>query len=306
MATTSVDSVGANYYTQAYPQQMYGSQQQTQIPQLQYQQDLSSDQVSFSGKGEEKKKNSHKGLKIVLGIAVTAAGAYFLHKNWGTVSKWVKGLFNKGAKTVADTTNKANRTLQAAKNKVPVAPKHPKIKHTSVTGAAKTATNAAEAKIVQNINVQHASASSRKLVEQAARDVVTPQAQKAYDKAIAYVAPNQAQKRALAELASSNKAQRAAVNTVEHLAKGGEKLEQVAQQVATQAAKQAQAAKSLVAGVPYKLANGNTYLTDNAGNIVKVILKDGHELADPKKVLKHLAKFDIKPETLIQTLRQAA
>ena len=305
MATT-VDSIGANYYAQQYPQVTSGYQQQVETPPLQYQQGLTSDQVSFSGKGGEEKKNSHKALKIAFGVAITAVGAYFLHKNWGTVSKWVKGLFGKGTEKVAETANKANKTLQAAKNKVPVAPKHPKIKHTSVTGAAKTATNAAEAKIVQSINVQHANASSRKLVEQAARDVVTPQAQKAYDAAIAYVAPNQAQKRALAELASSNKAQRAAVNTVQHVAKGGEKLEQVAQQVATQATKQAKTAKSLVAGIPYKLATGNAYVVDNTGNIVKVILKDGHELVDPLKVAKHLAKFDINPGNLVKTLKQAA
>ena len=97
----TVDSIGANYYAlQQYPQIAYTNSQYQDSAALQYPQ-LQNDTVSFNGNVEEQKSN-HKGLKIVLSLALTAVGAYFLHKNWKAISKFVDGLIRPDKKAALE------------------------------------------------------------------------------------------------------------------------------------------------------------------------------------------------------------
>ena len=266
-----------------------------------------------------------KGLfgKILGGVALIG-GAILLKKNWSSVSKWAKGLYQsifkggkKAATTAATTTSqaqqKAQQTIQRNANKVhgpKQAPRKHRLEHTVPNRNPKPITNAREAQVVENINLSHVNANTRKMVEKAGAGTVTPAQQAAYDRAIAYQAPTASQKAAMAERHAANAAQRRELNSIAHNSTGAENL--VRAKAVAQA--EASAAKAVTSG-PIRHANGNIYHIEN-GAITKVelfqrnkageLVKNTVELTDPTKIAKHLAKQGVSLSDFVQKAAVAA
>lgn len=246
---------------------------------------LTVDTVSFSGNSSAAEKTDKGGG--IFKVLLLGGGAFILGKNWKVVKNYVSKLFNKGAiKNVQSKTKILNNSGK-------------RIQHTSVTGASKPITNETEAKVMTGLNTKHANAKSRKLVEESLDGIVTPQAQAAYDKEIAYRPLNQKQKAAKARLDSKNKAQRAELNSIANNSKGAEKLEALA----TTLAKEEQIAQKLADGAHKVASSPNTYITQN-GKVVKIITahpnsKGETEIIDPMKIAKHLSKYDINPSSFL-------
>lgn len=253
---------------------------------------------------EEPKKKGIFG-KILGGIALIG-GAILLKKNWSSVSKWAKGLFKGGKKAatnaVTTTSSKAQQTIQRNANKVQgpkKAPRKHRLEHTVPNRNPKPITNAREAQVVENINLSHVNANTRKMVEKAGAGTVTPAQQAAYDRAIAYQAPTAAQKTAIAELHSANAAERAVKNSIGNrncYGAGNLRLVEASAQAEAKAAK-------IVANRAYRHpGTGNIYHVQN-GAITRVELyqrnkagefvKNSVELTDPAKISKHLAKQEV-------------
>lgn len=131
-------------------------------------------EVSFTGsknapassdKDEESSNNS------ALWTVLFVAGAFLTGKYFNKI----KGFFSKGS--TPEVLNKANRTLNKAKDKVEgvvTQNKKQRIKNTSSTGAANTVTNSRESEIINNIDTRHVNSNTRKNVEDSLDSVVTP------------------------------------------------------------------------------------------------------------------------------------
>lgn len=255
-------------------------------------------QPQFAGSQPEEKKG--KGGKIIL-TGLLIGGAYLLGRNWKAVSKWVKGLFNKGGEQITKTQQKTQELINKHANKVQTQKTSTKhiVKNTSPNKNPKPVSNAREAEIIENINLSHVNANTRNLVEKASAGTVTPAQQKAYDKAIAYQAPNAKQKIAIDELHAANAAQRAELNSIAHNSKGSEGLNAVKAGIKAEA----NVAKTVSNG-SIRHANGNIYHIEN-GAVTRVELyqngvKNTVELTDPKKIAKHLAKHNVNTADFVQ------
>ena len=248
-----------------------------------------SDSVSFSGNEKDTAKETSSKLTTLLiagGVAITA---FVVGKNWNAIKGYVTKLLN------GKTTQKAKTALEKAKTKAwdMVNTGKAKIKGTSVTGASKPITNAQEAKVIQNIETKNASSQARKLVETHMNDIVTPEMQAAYDKSIAYkpLTANQKQAKAVREM--QNAAQRAELNSIANNSKGAETLQAVAQT----AAKNEAAAQVIKNGGHLNPTNNNIYFTkDGVITQIRTAIpnsKGEYVISDPKKIAKHLAKYNI-------------
>ncbi len=251
--------------------------------------------------GNQPKKKVGTVAKIIIG-GLVLGGAFLIGKNWNTVSKWAKGLFKKGGKeTVSASNQKAQKMIEKHANNVPVQKtnvKH-KVKNTSVHADPKPITEAKKAKIMKNINLSHVDGNTRKMVEKASADIITPAQQKAYDKAIAYQAPTRKQDAAIKRMRKANAAQRAELNSLANNSKGAENLAKVEAGIKAEAA----AAKKVSNGC-VRHANGNIYHVEN-GAVTKVELyqngvKNPVELTDSKKIAKHLAKHNVNMTDFVQ------
>lgn len=267
---------GNNHF--GYNTQLYPSFQRTQAQPNIYGNDYTNFFISNNTQPQEKK--SSNGWLLGLGTAIVGAGIWLLSKG--------------KSKGITETISKA---LEKAKGKawecISKGTKKTRIKGTSVSGASKPITNAREAEIVQNINTQHVSGNTRKIVEQAERNVVTPEMQAKYDRQIAYKAPTGEEKQAMAVNEAKNKAQRAKLNNVTNNSKGGEKLETVKE---TLKAQEVAAAKVQNNSFVHP-TNKNTY-TIKDGQVVEIKTvtpnsKGEYSITDPKKIAKHMAKHNI-------------
>lgn len=177
---------------------------------------------------------------------------------------------------------------------------HPKItkkkhhnEHTSVKGASEPINNTTEQQIVSNIDTSKANSSSRKLTENSSQGLVTPEQQTAYNRSIEYKRMTPKQKEVKANLDAQNAAQRAELNTVENTANGGEKLTAVkAELEKTEEAMKATKNKGYL-----NPQNNTTYFIEN-GQVVRITSptansKGEYDITDPKKIAKHLAKYNI-------------
>ena len=262
-----------------------------------------SDTVSFTGSGNtkteldetEKSSSNHS----ILWTVALVGGAFLAGKYFNKI----KGLFKsntvkEAASKTEQTVSKSQQTIDKAKGKVQdmVTPnKKQKIKNKSVTGASNPITNEMEAATIQNINTGHANGNTRNVVDTVAADTVTPEAQKAYDAEIAYREMTRQQRKINNANNANNTAQRAEQNSVKNNSKGGEKLEDVAQNLT----KTEKAARKIADGAHVHPLNKNIYYTKN-GKVTRIILADGNaEVTDPKKIAKHLAKHNIEIENFL-------
>ncbi len=259
----------------------------------------------FTGAEDEtpKKKGA---LGKLLTLATVVGGAVLLKKNWTKVSQYVDDIVKKFKKGGTKTQTTAQQTIKNNANKVQTpkkAPRKHRLEHTVPNRNPKPITNAREAQVVENINLSHTNANTRKFVEKAGTGTVTPAQQKAYDKAIAYQAPTAAQKTAMAERHAANAAQRAELNSIANNSTGAEKLV-----TAKTAAKvEAKAVQTITDGA-VRHANGNIYHVKD-GVITKVelfqrnkageLVKNSVELTDAAKISKHLAKQGVSMNDLI-------
>lgn len=250
-------------------------------------------EVSFTGsknapassdKDEESSNNS------ALWTVLFVAGAFLTGKYFNKI----KGFFSKGS--TPEVLNKANRTLNKAKDKVEgvvTQNKKQRIKNTSSTGAANTVTNSRESEIINNIDTRHVNSNTRKNVEDSLDSVVTPSQQADYDAQIAYRPMSQKQNAANSRNNTKNAKERADKNSIANNSKGGEKLEAVS----ANTAKAEQTAVKIADGAHVYPENKNTYFTKN-GKVTKIILANGNkEVTDPLKIAKHLNKHNIQIET---------
>lgn len=283
-----------------------------QIPQDTYTPQFTGTPVVEEAALEEAPKKKGWFGKILGGIALIG-GAILLKKNWSKVSQFVDDIIKrfKGGKKAATTVltpsqQKAQQTIQRNANRVPgprKAPRKHRLEHTVPNKNPKPITNAREAQVIENINLSHVDANTRKMVEKAGAGTVSTAQQKAYDRAIAYQAPTAAQKTAMAERHAANAAQRRELNSIAQNSTGAEKL--VAVKTAAQA--EAQAVKAVTSG-PIRHANGNIYHVKD-GVITKVelfqrnkageLVKNTVELTDPTKIAKHMAKQGVKMSDFI-------
>ena len=165
--------------------------------------------------------------------------------------------------------------------------------HTSVKGASAPINNTTEQQIVSNIDTSKANSSSRKLTENSSQGLVRPEQQAAYDNSIKYKRMTPKQKAIKANLDAQNAAQRAELNTVENTASGGEKLTAVKAEL-EKAEKAMKATKNKGYVNPQ---NNTTYFVKN-GQVVRITSptansKGEYDITDPKKIAKHLAKYNI-------------
>lgn len=275
----------------------YAPQKQENLP------ETKSDSVNFTGSGdktasEQTQKEDNSSGHSLLWTAAIVAGAFLA----GRYFNKIKGLFTKNA--VTKISNMANQTLETAKKKagdIVATNKKQKIKNTSVTGASNPITNEMEARAVNNINVQSVNGgNTRRIVADAADNVVTQQQQAVYDSQIAYKPMTKKQQKVNNTNNAKNTKQRAEMNSVKNNSKGGDKLEDVAQSLA----KSEKAAAKITDGSYVNPFNNNTYVTTN-GNVTKIILSNGNkEVTDPLKIAKHLDKYNIKIEEFATSKNQ--
>jgi hypothetical protein len=155
--------------------------------------------------------------------------------------------------------------------------------------------NERQAEVIQNLNTQHVSAKNRKLVEQAEKEIVTPEMQAAYDREIAHVEMTPEEKVANEINNIRNKRQRAVLNNVENNSKGGEKLADVKK---TMVAAE-KAPKTVLADGEYML-DGNRYVIKD-GKIQEMTLK-GAQKPQTKEV--NIAKHETKNNVIARLLEQ--
>jgi len=259
----------------------------------------------FTGAEDEAPKKKGVFGKL-LTLAAAVGGAVLLKKNWNKVSQYVDDIIKKFKKGGTKTQTKAQQTIQNNANKVQTpkkAPRKHRLEHTVPNRNPKPISNAREAEVIENINLSHTNANTRKFVEKAGTGTVTPAQQKAYEKSIAYQAPTATQKTAMAERHAANAAQRAELNSIANNSTGAEKL--VAAKTAAKA--EAKAAQAITDGA-VRHANGNIYHVKD-GVITKVelfqrnkageLVKNSVELTDAAKISKHLAKQGVIMHDLI-------
>jgi hypothetical protein len=155
--------------------------------------------------------------------------------------------------------------------------------------------NERQAEVIQNLNTQHVSAKNRKLVEQAEREVVTPEMQAAYDREIAHVEMTKEEKVANEINNVKNKRQRAELNNIENNSNGGEKLADVKKTM--EAAERAP--KTVLADGEYML-DGNRYVIKD-GKIKEMTLK-GAQKPQTKEV--SIAKHETKNNVIARLLEK--
>ena len=227
------------------------------------------------------------GTTVGIGVAALVDAIFFKGKYSKKVISFFKNLFSK-PKTTAPTKPTTGATTTGVSSGVSTSIKTPN--NTSPIS------NAQEASVVNNINTQYVNGNTRRLVEKASRDVVTPQQQAAYDRAIAYQAPTSQQQAAIDKLHAANATQRAELNSIANNSKGAEKLQQVAQKATTEGQALANLGTNTI-----KHANGNIYHIQN-GKVVKVdlyqkcadgTLKFNHSLDGELKIAKHLSKQNV-------------
>lgn len=228
--------------------------------------DTKSATVAFTGAknvqnvSEETKKSSSKTTSSSIFWTLALIGGAFLA---GKQFNKLKGLFKS---TAAKET--VDKTLEKA--------------------------NAMDARVAQNINTQHVNASTRKVMEDATESTITAAQQAAYDAEIAFKPMTRKQQKVNNANNARNAAERAEKNSVKNNSKGGEKLEEVAQNIA----RKEKAAEKITDGGYINPFNKNTYYTKN-GKVIKIILANGNkEITDALKIAKHLDKHNINIETI--------
>ena len=207
-----------------------------------------------------------------LGVALTADFVFFKGKYSKKVVNYIKNLFKKPTQKPSTSTNNTVTTISKPTQKP--------------TNVSLTNNNS-------YIDTRHVNADTRKLVEQAQRDIVTPQQQALYNQRHSYQPPTLQQRQAMDRLHQANQAQRAELNSIKNNSIGAEKLEQVATNIQKE-----NIALNKIGTNTIKHANGNVYHIKD-GKVVKVDLynhcKDGtlkfnHSLDSELKIAKHLSK----------------
>ena len=218
---------------------------------------------------ENVQKNEEKDNSALLCGSLAVLGAFGL----GMVArkpKVVEKVLEKSTQN-AKTAVEENRLYYKTKNK------KQRIKHTTP----KPVTLEEQSRIINNIDASNTNSSSRKLLEEAINDTPTKaEIEAARPK---YEAPTQEQKNDIANLHRKNKEQRKELNSI-----GSQTGVDPASQAVT---------KPIKKGV-YAHQNGNQYIFDENGNVVKILDCNSQkgkviEVTDEKKIAKHIAKHNI-------------
>ena len=164
---------------------------------------------------------------------------------------------------------------------------------TSVKGASEPINNSTEQQIVNNIDTSNTNSSSRKLTENGSQGLVTPEQQAAYNKSVEFRRMTPKQKEIKTNLDAQNAAQRAELNTVENVANGGKNLTDVKAEL-----EKAEETMRATKNKGYINPKNNTmYFVEN-GQVIRITSptansKGEYDITDPKKIAKHLAKYNI-------------